>query len=202
MELAALYRERQQTDEELALLSRFESELTVENGLLMRLAELRAGSGDREGAIRLLMRPEVLSTQCGPCATRTSVFCWPSCLLELGAKRRGCAIGQAVDLAMARAMAGRSPLTQRCAACAAADASELGDAVAVLHPEIRFFLVRGLAEMGVRPLARHLLETWINANPSPSMNEIAAFLSACRDQDEPRIVWQAFSAVLETPPFE
>ena len=81
----------------------------------------------------------------------------------------------------------------------AADASELGVAVAVLHPEIRFFLVRGLAEMGVKPLAHRLLETWINANPSPSMQEIAGFLSACRDQDELRIVWQTFSAVLRPP---
>ena len=72
--------------------------------------------------------------------------------------------------------------------------------MAVLHPEVRFFLVRGLAEMGAKPLARHLLETWVKANPSPSMNEIAAFLSACRNQGEQEIVWQTFGEVLR-PPF-
>jgi hypothetical protein len=80
-----------------------------------------------------------------------------------------------------------------------ADASELADAVAVLHPEVRFFLVQGLAKMGAGSVARHLLETWVKANPAPSMNEIAAFLSACRDQDEPGIVWQTFGEVLRGP---
>ena len=77
-----------------------------------------------------------------------------------------------------------------------ADASELADAVVALRPEIRLFLVHGLATMGAKPVARHLLETWIEANSSPSANEIAAFLTACRDQDEPAIVWQTFGEVL------
>jgi hypothetical protein len=81
----------------------------------------------------------------------------------------------------------------------AADASELADAVAVAHPEIRFFLVAGLATMGAKPVARHLLESWIKATRSPSMIEIAAFLSACRDQDEQDIVWQVFGEVLRPP---
>ena len=80
-----------------------------------------------------------------------------------------------------------------------ADASELADAVAVLHPEIRFFLVRGLATMGAKPVARHLLSTWVKENPSPSTNDIAGFLSACREQGEPEIVWQAFGEVLSRP---
>ena len=65
----------------------------------------------------------------------------------------------------------------------------------MLHPEVRFFLANGLAKMGAGPVARHVLATWSKANPAPSMNEIAAFLSACRDHDEPGIVWQAFAEV-------
>ena len=60
IDLAALYRQENQVDKELALLSRFESELTVGNGLLLRLAELHASTGDREGAIDILMRSEGL----------------------------------------------------------------------------------------------------------------------------------------------
>jgi hypothetical protein len=81
-----------------------------------------------------------------------------------------------------------------------ADASELADAVAALHPEIRFYLAHDLATKGAKPVARHMLETWVTANPSPSMIEIATFLTACRDQDEPSVVWQAFQAVLAHPP--
>jgi hypothetical protein len=80
-----------------------------------------------------------------------------------------------------------------------AETSELAEAIVVLHPEVRFFLANGLAKMGARAVAHHILATWSKANPAPSMNEIAAFLSACRDQDEPAIVWRAFADVLGSP---
>ena len=64
--LEVLYRKEQRADEELALLSQFETELTLESGLLLRLAELRADVGDKAGAIKALMRPEVVSASTPP----------------------------------------------------------------------------------------------------------------------------------------
>jgi hypothetical protein len=78
-----------------------------------------------------------------------------------------------------------------------ADASDLAEAIVTLHPEVRFFLANGLAKMGAGAVARHILATWNRANSTPSMNEISAFMSACRDQGEPGIVWQSFAEVLK-----
>jgi hypothetical protein len=180
-------------------LSHIESELTVESGLLMRLARLRAGGGDREGAIRLLMRPEVNSAPTRPMRGQDERLLLAELLVDSGRSAETVQLGKQwiqqwrepwLADRLLRSVARRAP---------AVDASELVVAVAALHPEVRFFLVLGLAEMGAKPVARRLLETWINANPSPSMQEIAGFLSACRDQDELGIVWQTFSAVLRPP---
>ncbi len=199
VQLAALYQQEHQTGKELALLAQFEADLTVESGLLLRLAKLQADTGDRDGAIRVLMRKEIV----GPPAPSAHIDDERLLLAELlvasGRSAEAVRLGKEWILQwrqpwladrLLRAVALKAPV---------ADASELGDAVAVLHPELRFFLVRELAQMGAVPVARHLLESWSAANPSPSMNEIAAFLSACRDHDEPAIVWQAFGEVLRRP---
>jgi Flp pilus assembly protein TadD len=198
-QLAGLYHQENQDDKELALLSRFEADLTVESGLLLRLAELHADTGDREGAVRVLTRGEVLSAPVQPARNANERIFLAKMLVESGRTAEAVRLGKQWLLQwhepwladrLLRSVAVRAPV---------ADASELADAVAVLHPEVRFFLVQGLAKMGAGPVARHLLETWVKANPTPSMNEIAAFLSACRDQDEPGIVWQTFGEVLRGP---
>jgi tetratricopeptide (TPR) repeat protein len=198
-ELADLYHQEHQGDKEFALLSRFEADLTVDSGLLLRLAELHAGTGDREGAVRVLTRGEVLSAPVQPARNANERIFLAEMLVESGRSAEAVRLGKQWLLQwhepwladrLLRSVAVRAPV---------ADASELADAVAVLHPEVRFFLVQGLAKMGAGSVARHLLETWVKANPAPSMNEIAAFLSACRDQDEPGIVWQTFGEVLRGP---
>jgi tetratricopeptide (TPR) repeat protein len=199
VELAALYRERQQPELELALLSRFDADATLENGLLLRLAELRVGSGDRMGAIRTLERPEVISSWSPPNRNGEARLYLAELLVQSGQSLDVVRFGKNwilqwrepwLDDRLLHIVALRVPI---------ADSSELADVVAALHPEVRFFLAHELMEMGARPLARHLLETWVSANPAPSMNEIAGFLSACRDQDAQDIVWHGFELVLRLP---
>jgi tetratricopeptide (TPR) repeat protein len=196
MALASLYYHAQEPDKELALLSRFEAKLTLQGGLLLRLAQLRATVGDREGAIRALMRPQVVSAWSEPAENAEPRLLLAGLLVQSGQSQEAVNLGkhwilqwQEPYLAnrLLRAIVLRAPV---------GDASELADAVAALHPEIRLFLVHELAADGARPVARHLLETWEDANPSPSTDEIAAFLTACREQDEPGIVWQTFGEVI------
>ncbi len=202
VELATLYREEQQTDAEFALLSQFEAELTVEDGSLLRLAELHTGAGDRDGAIRILMRaatPGALSTPLESTRSVDARIYLAELLVESGRGAEAVRLGKQWILQWRQPWLADRLLRGIAQHATVADASALGDAVAVLHPEIRFFLVRVLAEMGAKPVARHLLETWAKANPSPSANEVAAFLAACRDQDEPAIVWQTFGEILRHP---
>jgi hypothetical protein len=46
-----------------------------------------------------------------------------------------------------------------------ADAAELAEAVATLHPEIRLYLARNLTLIGAPLVARHLLESWSTETP-------------------------------------
>ena len=194
--LEVLYRKEQRADEELALLSQFETELTLESGLLLRLAELRADVGDKAGAIKALMRPQVVSASTPPIQNADARLFLAQLLAELGRSSEAVGWGKRWLLQWREPYLANRLLNSVVLQAPVADASELADAVAALHPEIRLFLVHGLATMGAKPVARHLLETWIEANSSPSANEIAAFLTACRDQDEPAIVWQTFGEVL------
>jgi tetratricopeptide (TPR) repeat protein len=197
LDLAALYREAQRARDELALLSRFENRLEVESGAVLRLAELRNGAGARGAAIAGLMRREVLSDPAQSGQQAEARLFLAKLLCEAGRSAEAVRFGKQwvrqwrepwLADRLLRSVALRAPL---------AEASQLADAVVELHPEIRLFLVRGLAGMDAKPLARHLLETWIGANPSPSMDEISAFLSGCREQDELPIAWQAFGAALD-----
>jgi tetratricopeptide (TPR) repeat protein len=196
MELAGLYRDRRQTGEELAVLSCYESELTLESGLLLRLATLHVAHGDRERALGTLLRPAVLAAPPRPMGSQDERLYLAALLIESGHSL------EAVRLGMRWIVEWHEPwLADRLLRVFALhalpnEASELAEAIAVLHPEVRFFLAKGLVNMGGMAVARHLLATWSTANPAPSANEIAAFLSACRDQDEPTIVWQAFAGAL------
>ena len=121
-------------------MSHIESELTVENGLRMRLARLRAGSGDREGAIRLLMRPEVISTQMRPMRGQDERLMLAELLVELGRSAEAVQLGKQWISAMARAMDGRSPLSAalRCVRLQPMRPNSASP-WRFSHPEIRFF---------------------------------------------------------------
>ncbi len=194
--LASLYHQAQEADRELALLSQFEAKLTLQSGLLLRLAELRVNVGDREGAIRALLRPQIVSAWSEPGEDAEPRLLLAGLLVQSGQSREAVNLGKQWILQWQQPYLANRLLRGIVLQAPVADASELADAVAALHPEIRLFLVHELATDGARPVARHLLETWVDANPSPSTNEIAAFLTACRQQDEPGIVWQAFGEVL------
>jgi hypothetical protein len=160
-----LYRERQQAELELALLSRFDAEATLESGLLLRLAELRVGSGDRMGAIQTLARPEVVSSWSPPSRNGEARLFLAELLVQSGRSSDVVRYGKKwisqwrepwLNNRLLRIVALRVPI---------ADSSELADVVATLHPEVRFFLAHELMEMGARPLARHFLATWVSATP-------------------------------------
>ncbi len=198
-ELAGVYHEDGQADEELALLSRFEGELTVKNGLLLRLAQLCDGNGEPDRAIRVLMRPEVISAPTRQIRNDEERLFLASLLVKTGRSSDAVRFGKQWILQWREPWLDNRLLHVVVPSAPIADAAELAEAVAVLHPEVRLFLARDLAQTGAPQVARHLLETWTTANPSPSMNEIAGFLSACREQDEPAIVWRAFGEALRTP---
>ena len=136
-ELAALYRAQQRGDQELALLSRFDADATLENGLLLRLAELRAGSGDRMGAIQTLARPEVLSSWSPPFRNGETRLFLAELLVQAGR------IFDVVRFGKNWILQWREPwLDSRLLSIVAlrvpiADASELADVVTTLHPEVR-----------------------------------------------------------------
>ena len=80
----------------------------------------------------------------------------------------------------------------------AVNAGEFGDAVMAINPEIRFYVAHELASEGAHSVAAHLLQNWIHATPTASMNEIAGFLTACRELNEPAIVWTTFGGLLQS----
>lgn len=199
-ELAGVYREQGMADAELALLSRFSSELTLDSGLPVRLAELQADAGDLVGAIRTLERPSVLDGSPKPARNADARILLAKLLFRSGRGTEAVSLGKRwivewrepwLDNRLLRSITREAPVPE---------ASELADAVAAAHPEIRFYLAHELADMGAKPVARHLLLGWSTAAPSPSLNEIAGFLSVCRDLDEPSVVWQTFAGVLGHQP--
>ncbi len=198
-DLEAAYRGEQRTDEELALLSKYAADLRAKGGLLLRLAELRVGAGDRDGAIRVLMRPDVISATTRTADNVDDRLLLAKLLVEAGRSAEAVRLGKQWILQWREPWLADRLLRAIVMEAPVADASALADTVVALNPEVRLFLVHGLGIMGAKPVAQHLLETWADANPAPSMNEIAGFLSACREQDQPMIVWQAFAAVLRQP---
>ncbi len=194
--LASLYRRQQKMDEELALLSQFEAELTFKSGLLSRLAHLRAEGRDREGAIRVLMRPEIASGWSEPWRSGEARLLLAKLLVESGQSREVVRLGTHWIWQWQEPYLANRLLLSTVLRMPAADAFELADTVVTSHPEIRLFLVHELVMVGAKSVAHHLLERWVDANPSPSPNEIAAFLTACREQGDPGLVWRAFGEVL------
>lgn len=195
LELAGLYGRNGRPADELALLGRFEAALAGENGALARLARLRAGAGDPDGAIRVLRRVFGPPASSRPDLNAEERVFLAELLAGNGQGAEATALGakwlrQWLD----PYWAGRLLRTE--AAHAPAEAMLLADAVTDLHPEIRFYLVRALTEDGSNAVAHHLLETWPKANPLPSMEQIAGFLTACREQNQQDLVWRALGTTL------
>ncbi|HEX3865080.1 MAG TPA: hypothetical protein VHY35_25615 [Stellaceae bacterium] len=200
LELAALYRQGHKAKEELALLSESEQELKVDGGALLRLAELRNDAGDQKGALRVLRRADIVSDLTGTADQAEARLYLAKILLQSGESAEVVRLGKPWIRQWQNAWLANRLLHDAAILGPVRDASQLADAVVEAHPEIRFYLVRELANAGSKPVARHLLETWVTANPSASADQIAAFLFACHEQDERAIAWQAFGTLLAHPP--
>ena len=196
-ELAALLREQGEPHQELALLERIEPDLTLQSGLRLRLAQLRAQEGQIERAIATLDRPDITETVSKSGPNDEERLLLATLLAETGRS------GEAVRLGKRWVVQWQEPwlagrlLTAVAAHAPEAQAAALAEAVVELHPAIRFFLTKTLFERGARETAYHLLRTWQLANPRPSMDELAGFLSACRDWGEPAIIWEAFARTID-----
>lgn len=196
VELAALYRFLGKADEERALLASFEPDLTVRSGLLLRLAQLYVDEGEKLRAITALSRAEVIQTIPKGVRNDEERLLLATLLAETGQGAEAVRFGK-VWIAQWRLPWLANRLLMAVAKRAAEpDAFALANAVADLHPEIRLYLVKLLAEQDAPAVARHLLRTWRLANPQPSADELAAFLWGCRQWGEPAIVWEAFASVL------
>jgi tetratricopeptide (TPR) repeat protein len=196
LDLADLYRDSDRADEELALLSRHEPELTLENGQLLRLARLHAAHGNQPGAIRVLMRPDIVAAPAQPKQRQEERLYLAELLAQSGRSAEAVQLGKRWIVQWHEPWLADRLLHSIAPHAPPDDAAALAEAIAVLHPEVRLFLADSLAKMGAGPVARHVLASWSKANPTPSMNEIGAFLSACRNQGEQGIVWQSFADVL------
>jgi tetratricopeptide (TPR) repeat protein len=198
-ELAELYDKDRQTAKELALLSRYEAEVGGESGMALRLAELLEARGDRSRAIQVLLRAEAAPLSKQPSQDGRERLALARMLVEAGRSQEAVRLGMQWIRQWNSAWLANRLLNAVLPRAPVADASALAEAVALAHPEIRFFLAHNLAEGGARPVARHVLATWIVAVRDPSPDEIAAFVSACRDFGAPELLWQAFGKALEKP---
>jgi tetratricopeptide (TPR) repeat protein len=199
LELAGLYRDAGRFADERAVLASHEADLSLDSGLLLRLAQLRAADGDLPGAIRTLMRPEVLTASASAIRPPAERFYLAELLLTAGRDAEALRWGRRW-IAQWREPWRASQLLRRFVAYApVATAAQLADAVALAHPEIRFYLAGELSKAGAHAVARRLLAGWSAANPAPQPNQIAGFVAACHDHDAPGIVWSAFASALARP---
>jgi hypothetical protein len=179
-------------------LSQRQTELTVESGLVVRLAELLTAAGDRAHAIKILMRPEVTSSAGRQPSEADARLLLAKLLVESGRGAEAVHLGKRWIPEWHQAwLATRLPRNIVLGA-PEPEGLEIADAVVASHPEIRLYLIHILTRMGATAAARHLLETWAGTDRSPSADEIAAFLTACREQNEEPVFWQAFGRVLES----
>jgi tetratricopeptide (TPR) repeat protein len=195
-ELVALLQEQNEPRQELALLERLEPDLTVQSRLRLRLAQLQAQEGETDRAIATLDRPDITETLSKSGRNDEERLLLATLLVEVGRSGEAARLGRRWVVQWQEPWLAGRLLTAIAAHAPAPDSAALADAVAKLHPAIRFFLVKGLFEQGARETASHLLRTWPLANPRPSADELAAFLSACRQWGEPAIIWEAFSRTI------
>src|SRR5579871_5843287 len=160
MELAGLYRDDERLGEELALLSQYESELTLESGLLLRLAKLHVARGERSSAFRVLMRPDVLDAPKQPIRGQDERLYLASLLIDDDRSAEAVRLGKQWIRQWREPYRANQLLQSVALRAPAVAASELAEAVALQHPELRFFLTNELAQMGADPIADVLLVNW------------------------------------------
>ncbi len=195
-ELAVLYRSLENTDAERDLLTRFATDLTVQSGLLLRLAQLRTDNGEPLRAIAALSRAEVIAMIPKESRNDEERLLLATLLADTGQGAEAVRLGKLWIAQWRQAWLANRLLLLVAPRAAAEDTFVLADAVADLHPAIRLYMVKQLAEQNAPIVAQHLLKTWRLANPWPSADDLAGFLSACREWGEPAIVWEAFGEVL------
>lgn len=199
LELAGLYRNAGRLADERAVLANHEADLPMDSGLLVRLAQLRAADGDLPGAIRTLMRPQVLTAAASAIRPPVERLYLAELLLAAGRNAEALRWGRRWIAQWQEPWRATQLLRRFVAHAPVATAADLADAVALAHPEIRFYLAGELGKSGAHAIARHLLASWSAANPAPKPNQLAGFLAACQDQDAPGIVWTAFADTLARP---
>jgi tetratricopeptide (TPR) repeat protein len=194
--LSEIYYRQGRFDDARALLSLFPRELTVENGLLLRLAEYHVAAGAKDEAIAVLKRAVIGLRWRRAANNDRERFLLAQLLLETGRSAEAANLGKGwVEewpdgwraAKLLRMVAVEAPL---------ADAAVLADAVVAIHPEIRLYLAHELQKLGAHPVSRHLLMTWAAAQDDPTAADLAAFLTACRTLQDPALVWRAFAEVL------
>jgi tetratricopeptide (TPR) repeat protein len=199
LELAGLYRDAGRAADEQAVLASHEAELPLDGGLLLRLAQLRAATGDLPGAIGTLMRPQVLTASASAIQPPAERFYLAELLLAAGRDAEALRWGRRWIAQWREPWRATQLLRRFVAHAPVATAADLADAVALAHPEIRFYLAGELGKTGAHAIARRLLSSWGAANPAPRPNQLAGFVAACHDQNAPGIVWITFAGTLARP---
>jgi tetratricopeptide (TPR) repeat protein len=69
------------------------------------------------------------------------------------------------------------------------------EAAIALHPEIRLYLARVLAEQGLRPLAGRLILSWPDRDREPGELEIADYLLAGKAVGDSGAIWRTFALI-------
>jgi tetratricopeptide (TPR) repeat protein len=194
--LSEAYYRNGRVNEARMLLSRFMNELTLENGLLLRLAEYHVAAGAREEAIAVLRRSETGVRQGRKDKDDRERFLLAELLIQTGRSAEVVTLGKRWIVEWREAWRAGKLLRIVAADGPVTDAALLADTVVAVHPEIRLYLAHELLVMGASPAARHLLVTWSAAQTNPTSADLAAFLAACREFGEPEIVWRTFGEAL------
>jgi tetratricopeptide (TPR) repeat protein len=194
--LSEIYFRNGRVDDARTLLSRFLKELTVENGLLLRLAEFDVAAGAKDEAVAVLKRSGSGLRWWRRSNDDRERFLLAELLLQTGRGAETVSLGKRWVEEWPDAWRAGKLLRMVAADARVTDAAVLADAVVAAHPETRLYLAHELFAMGARPLSRRLLVTWAAAQTHPTAADIAAFLTVCREFHDPGIVWQAFGEVL------
>ena len=194
--LSEVYFRDGRVDDARTLLSRYQRQLTVKNGLLLRLAELHVAANAKDDAIAVLSRTASGLRWWRRDNDDRERFLLAELLVQTGRSAQAAKLGKRWVAEWREPWHAGKLLRIVAATGSAADASALADTVVAFHPEIRLYLVHELAAMSARPVARHLLVTWGPAQTNPTSADFAAFLTACRELRDPSIVWQNFADAL------
>lgn len=196
LELAGLYRDGGRFAEELVLLAEYEDRLSLAGGQLLRLAELRNASDDRQGALRTLLRPEVTTAPAPAMQPPAERLYLAELLVAADRYAEAVAWGKRWIVQWDEPWLATKMLQRIVHQLPPADAAELAEAIARQHPAVRFYLAGELAAAGEAPVARQLLAGWSRANPDPPATEVAAFVAACVSHNAPELTFAALAAAV------